>query len=191
MSKVEIIKMVIYREYVRKCIFLEDKRKLIIDDLNRTVCGIVYLINDFSGDNMVLEDIDRTCNSLNVAMEKMDSMLSCEVIRLMQLRFLGKMKCALESEAIYFEILDDADPLRMEMLKPRHVYRYCRIMIIPEEPRDPLQKQLAYVMMAELHMMMHLGMFGRIVVVDPEGKGMNLSMQWNLISSESDWVYMT
>ena len=61
---------------------------------HRTVCGITYLINDFAGDNAVLEDIDRTCDSLNVAMLKeVDTMLSCEVIRLTQLGIFGKVKC--------------------------------------------------------------------------------------------------
>ncbi len=139
---------------------------------------------------MVLEDIDSTCGILNLAMEKkVDTMLACEVIRLMQLGFFGKVKCALDAH--YFEILDDADQWRMEMLKPRQVYRYGRIVLSGEESHEPLRKQLAYVMRAELHMMRHFGLFGQIVGVDPDGKDMDLSMQRILISSESNWVFMT
>ena len=39
--------------------------------------------------------------------------------------------------------------------------------------------------------MRHFGLFGQIVGVDPDGKGMDLSMQRILISSESNWVFMT
>ena len=46
-------------------------------------------------------------------------------------------------------------------------------------------------MKAELHMMRHMGMFGQIVSVDPNGKGMNFSMLQILISSQSEWVFMT
>ena len=41
--------------------------------------------------------------------------------------FFGKVKCALDVH--YFEILDDADPWRMEVLKPKPVYRYGRIIL--------------------------------------------------------------
>ena len=74
-------------------------------------------MNDFAGDNMVLEDTDRTCNTLNLAMEKkVDTMLYCEMIRVIQLGLFRKVKCVLDD--YYSEILDDADPLRIEMPKP-------------------------------------------------------------------------
>ena len=69
MSKVEKIKTLIYRDCVRKFKFLEEKRKIFMADVKCTVCGVIYLINDFAGNNMVLEDIGRTCDSLNVARE--------------------------------------------------------------------------------------------------------------------------
>ena len=65
MTKVETIKVLIHRDYVRKCKFLEERHKLFMAEVNRIVCGIIYLHNDFAGDNVVLEDIDRTCNSLS------------------------------------------------------------------------------------------------------------------------------
>ena len=80
--------MLIHRDCVRKCKPLDVKRKILLAGVNRTVCGIIYLTNDFAGNNMVLKNINRTRNSLNVAMEKkVDTVLSCEVIRLMQLGF--------------------------------------------------------------------------------------------------------
>ena len=98
------------------------------------------------------------------------------------------MNCVLDAH--YFEILDDADPLGMERLKPRPVYRYGRIVLSGEEPHDPLRRRLAYVMRAELHMMRHFGPFGQIVGVDHDEMGMDLSMQRILITSESYWVLM-
>ena len=85
MSIVGKVKMPIHRNYVRICKFREEKRKLLMVEVHRTVFGIIYLIKDITGDNMVLEDIIRIYSILNVAMEKkVDTVLSCEVIRLMQ-----------------------------------------------------------------------------------------------------------
>ena len=95
------------------------------------------------------------------------------------------MKCVLD--AYYFVILDDAYPLRMEMLKPRPVYNYGRIVLSAEEPHNQLRRQSACVIKAESHMMRrYMGMFGQIDGVGPEGKGTDIGMQWILISSESD-----
>ena len=44
MSKVENIKIV-HRDYVRKCKFFDTTHKILMGDANRTVCGIIYLIN--------------------------------------------------------------------------------------------------------------------------------------------------
>ena len=41
------------------CANANGKRKLLMAEVNRTVCDIIYLINDFVGDNMILEDIGR------------------------------------------------------------------------------------------------------------------------------------
>ena len=85
MSIVGKVKRPIQRNYVRICKFREEKRKLLMVEVHRTVFGIIYLIKDITGDNMVLEDIIRIYSILNVAMEKkVDTVLSCEVIRLMQ-----------------------------------------------------------------------------------------------------------
>ena len=65
-----MIKMLIHRDYVRKFKVLEEKRKLLMTEVNCTVCGIICLINYLADNNKVLEDIDRTCNTLNVSMEK-------------------------------------------------------------------------------------------------------------------------
>ena len=94
-------------------------------------------------------------------------------------------------DAYYFEILDDANPLRMKVLKPRPAYRYGRILLSGEEPHDPLKRLLAYAIRVELHMMGHFGMFGQIIGGDSDGKGVDLSMQRILISPESNWVFMT
>ena len=58
------------------------------------------------------------------------------------------MKCVLDAQ--YFEILDDADPLRMKMLKSWPVYRYSRTEISHEEPHDPLRRQSTNSIRAEL-----------------------------------------
>ena len=40
---------------MRKCKLLDEKCKILMADVSCTVCGIIYLIYDFTGDNMVLE----------------------------------------------------------------------------------------------------------------------------------------
>ena len=77
------------------------------------------------------------------------------------------------------------------MLKSKQVYRYGRIVLSGEESHCLLRRQLAYVMRTKIHTMRHFGMFGQIVGVDPDGKGMDLSIQRIINSSESNWVYMT
>ena len=65
-------------------------------------------------------------------------------VLLMRLESFGKVKYA-----YYFEVLDDADLLRMEMPKPRPVYRGGKMLVNGEEPHDPLRKQWAYIIRAE------------------------------------------
>ena len=77
------------------------------------------------------------------------------------------------------------------MLKSRPVYRYGLIVLCGEKPNDPLRRQLSYVIRTELHMMRHMGMFGQMDSVDPDGMGLDLSMLRSLFSSQSEWVYMT
>ena len=40
------------------------KRKKLLAEASRTVCGIIDLINDFAGEDILLENIDRTYNDL-------------------------------------------------------------------------------------------------------------------------------
>ena len=106
----------------------------------------------------------------------------------MQLGFMGKIKCCFETNTQYFEILDKADIERVELLKPRPIIRHGEVLIRRNVYPEHVRQQYAYAMMAELHMMRHMTLFGQIVKVDPDGTGMELSMQRFLITPESEWT---
>ena len=65
---------------------------------------------------MLVEEIDRAYNGLQAAIKrKVDTIASREVISLMQLRYFGKLKCGLNSNTQYFDILDKTDLVRIEL----------------------------------------------------------------------------
>ena len=160
------------------------KRKKLLAEASRTVCSNIYLINDFAGKDMLLEDIDSKYNGLNkVVNREVDTIAAREVVRLMQLGFFGKVKCCMSSNSMYYEMLDETDSVRMELLKPRSIIRNGEVVIREDLSHDPLRRQLAYAMKAELHMMIYVGMIGEIVSVDPDGKGVDITMQRFLMTS--------
>ena len=98
-----------HRDHVRKYKFF-DVNNSFMAEASRTVFGISNLINVYAGEDMFVEGTDRTCDGLQTPMHlEVATMASREVSRRLRLGFMGKVKCCLDSNTQYFEILDEAD----------------------------------------------------------------------------------
>ena len=79
----------------------------------------------------------------------------------------------------------------MEILKHGLVIIYGQILIMRDVYQKLMRQYLTCAIVAELHMMRHIGMFGKIVGVDPNEKDVKLSTQKFLMTFEPEWVFMT
>ena len=86
---------------------------------------------------MLINDSDGTYNGLHAAAKsKVGIMASGELTRLMQLEFMGEIKCCLDRNTKYFEILDRADIVRMKLTKSTPVIGYKAVLISERSLRN-------------------------------------------------------
>ena len=99
MIRDEKIKKLFHKDHVRKCKCLNMKRKSLLAEAFHTVCDIICLINVYAAEDMLWEDIDRTCNDWEATIRReADTTASREGIRLMQLGFLANnaLRCVIK-----------------------------------------------------------------------------------------------
>ena len=97
----------------------------------------------------------------------------------------------MNSNSKYYEMLDETDSVRMELLKPESIIKNGKVVNREDLSHDPLRRQLAYAMKAELHIMIYVEMIGEMVSVDTDGKDVDITMQRFLIASSCEWVFTT
>ena len=93
----------------------------------------------------------------------MDSKSLRDVLRLMQLGFLGSSRWCSVSSTQHFEMLDTVDVEGVESLKSRRFIRDGVRRTIYDEHLDPLKQQLINAIMSELDLMTQWGVLGEII----------------------------
>ena len=68
----------------------------------------------------------------------MVTLVSRGLIRLMQLGFINKVKCCMNSNSKYSEVLDGTDSMEIGSLKPMSIFRHGDLIVIEDLSHDLL-----------------------------------------------------
>ena len=177
---------VFHRDYHRKRSYLNVRRLDLMADFANTISKVARMVYNYLDTTINDGTIEVLSDPLIIALQAVckkqaDSKSSREVLRLMQLGFLGSCKWDSSTSTQHFEMLDIIDDGRVELLKSRSSTRFGAVQTRSEENLEPLQQQLVAAMRSELKLMSQMGVFSVIIPDNPDGLGiarMSSSFKW-------------